>query len=102
MKVEDMPWFLGGKCKKPINKMPGAFSKYYLKAFESGEFIPENDYMEIFYETDKKYIMSLENDEDLKKNIDEKDSKIKEIKNSESEEKNEIECKKIDDTKNKK
>jgi hypothetical protein len=56
MKDDDIPWFLGGKCKEPINSMPGIFSKPYLKAFSTGELIPKEDSIEIFYETDKEYL----------------------------------------------
>ena len=58
MEKKDIPWFLGGDCKIPIKKMPGAFSKYYFEAFKSGELIPNNSYMETFYETDKTFIIN--------------------------------------------
>jgi hypothetical protein len=57
MKIEDIPWFLGGKCKLPVQQMPGVFSKPYLNAFRKGELIPANPSILKFYETDKKFIL---------------------------------------------
>ena len=59
MKKEEIPWFLGGECEEPINQMPGIFSGPYLNAFRTGRLIPNEDSIEIFYETDKEYLKTI-------------------------------------------